>query len=565
MSVEVDDKVVMIPLQGGGKVAVKSGSVEEGDKVVMIPIAGGSFAAVKLASPEVGDKVVLYPLRGGGFACLMSDGELAGNVFAWGWNNYGQSTVPEGLVAVDIAAGQNHSMALQADGTVVCWGRNFEDQCDVPAGLIAVAISGGDAHSMALKADGTVICWGDDGAGQSTVPAGLIAVAISAGDYHSMALQADGTVICWGNDGVGQSTVPAGLVAVDISAGGYHSMALKANGEVVCWGLDTDGQSTVPAGLFIVDIAAGTRHSMALEIDGTVVCWGDDDYGQSIVPDGLEAVNISGGLNHSMALQEDGTVVCWGQNYHGQCTVPAGLVAVAISAGQNHSMAIKGTPVVPVPYVVPLLLGFEASWEGESVDLSWTFDPVHTGARIMRAVGHQPMTISDGVLVYEGADLSCVDPVEDATIDRYYGAFGMCGEYYSEQALHYTIPAAPQIPLLVAYPLDYMLQPPKTYGNMGSHTFTWDGVKSMYLSARRSKHPNQVCFICCTLTVSSSLGDVMTFWNNESGIYKTVDITGIISEGRNTITITFKSWAAGRCADFGNSSAVYINEFQSYD
>jgi len=43
-------------------------------------------------------------------------------VVAWGRYTYGQSTVPTGLKAVQIAGGYDHSLALTDDGTVVAWG-----------------------------------------------------------------------------------------------------------------------------------------------------------------------------------------------------------------------------------------------------------------------------------------------------------------------------------------------------------------------------------------------------------------------------------------------------------
>ena len=49
----------------------------------------------------------------------------SGAVVAWGYNTFGQSTVPEGLGDIsDIAGGWYHTLALKADGTVVAWGSN---------------------------------------------------------------------------------------------------------------------------------------------------------------------------------------------------------------------------------------------------------------------------------------------------------------------------------------------------------------------------------------------------------------------------------------------------------
>ena len=68
-------------------------------------------------------------------------------------------------------------------GTVVAWGGNDNGQTTVPDGLTRVtAIAGGGWHTAALKSDGTVVAWGDNQYGQTTVPTGLTGVtAIAAG------------------------------------------------------------------------------------------------------------------------------------------------------------------------------------------------------------------------------------------------------------------------------------------------------------------------------------------------------------------------------------------------
>jgi hypothetical protein len=152
-------------------------------------------------------------------------------------------------------------------GTVVGWGDQVVPYMPPSAPFRAAAIAAGGNHSLALQPDGTVVAWGDNESGQSTVPANLSGVtAIAAGGEHSLALKSDGTVVAWGANNSGQSTVPGNLSGViAIAAGSEHNLALKSDGTVVAWGRNFYGQSTVPAHLSgVIAIAAGGRHNLAL-------------------------------------------------------------------------------------------------------------------------------------------------------------------------------------------------------------------------------------------------------------------------------------------------------------
>jgi hypothetical protein len=121
-----------------------------------------------------------------------------------------------GVIA--IAAGRSHSVALKSDGTVVAWGWNSYGQSTVPPGLSGiVSIAAGGGHNLALKSDGTVVAWGRNDYGQSTVPTGLNGIiAIAAGFDHSLALKADAAVAvsgvsCSGLRGSGTAEVSFNL------------------------------------------------------------------------------------------------------------------------------------------------------------------------------------------------------------------------------------------------------------------------------------------------------------------------------------------------------------------
>jgi hypothetical protein len=167
---------------------------------------------------------------------------------AWGYDEYGQSSVP--LVAQigvkAVAGGGYHSLALRDDGSVIAWGAGGFDTGNYPnlgqslvpiaAKSDVVAVAGGLTHTVALKSDGSVVAWGKiwDGSGYvpATGPSGVTGVkAIASGDGHIVALMEDGTVMTWGYAYFGDVVVPASSPSelsglTSIAAGGSHSLGI---------------------------------------------------------------------------------------------------------------------------------------------------------------------------------------------------------------------------------------------------------------------------------------------------------------------------------------------------
>jgi alpha-tubulin suppressor-like RCC1 family protein len=253
---------------------------------------------------------------------------------------------------VQVSAGSSYTVALKSEGTVVAWGLNNSGQCTIPDGLTnVVQVSPGRYHTVALKNDGTVVAWGYNGLGQCTIPGGLTnVVQVSAGDSYTVALKNDGAVVAWGENEYRQCMMPGGLTnVVQVSAGGYHTVALKNDGTVVAWGENSYGQCMIPGGLTnVVQVSAGGWFTVALKKDGTVVAWGLNNSGQCTLPGGLtNVVQVSAGFAHTVALKSDGTVVAWGNNNIGQCTTPAGLTnVVQVSAGNTHTVALRSLNMI---------------------------------------------------------------------------------------------------------------------------------------------------------------------------------------------------------------------------
>ncbi|MGH3944688.1 MAG: VWA domain-containing protein, partial [Pseudonocardiaceae bacterium] len=236
-----------------------------------------------------------------------------GAVWSWGANDYGQlgdgtthgavPTTRRKTLATDmttpiteVANGEHHSLALDADGRVWAWGKNSEGQLgtgdkerkDRPvqvAGLGKItAIAAGWNFSLALDEDGTVWAWGHGWCGvlgngkdekDSSTPARVRAVgdvgplkhvaAIAAGYPHCLALLNDGTVAAWGSDVEGQGGYSQG--------GRVHPTPQKVH---AVGSKNEDGKELTD----VIALAAGWYHSLALLADGTVAAWGLNDYGQ---------------------------------------------------------------------------------------------------------------------------------------------------------------------------------------------------------------------------------------------------------------------------------------------
>ncbi len=320
-----------------------------------------------------------------------------------------------------LAAGANHSVAVKPDGSVWAWGRNDSYQTgDLSTPLnrtTPVAVSGltggiaqlaaGDNHTLALKNDGTVWSWGDPGHQQlgSGASAGIVApvklwplsstpilsgvVAIAARHNVSAAVKSDGSVWWWGesiSDGAksagftGAVAVTLGLLpgtifvlkndgtvwwsgswstseydeesdtwytysgytdnapvsglssVVAISAGDGGQFALKSDGTV--WVISAGFGPTATAsqdGRFsnIISIVSGQWNRFLSKSDGSVYVWGENGSGQlgdgtyisrapTLTANWAGAKGFGLGNNHSLAIMSDGTIQASGLNTYGQ-------------------------------------------------------------------------------------------------------------------------------------------------------------------------------------------------------------------------------------------------------
>jgi len=232
-------------------------------------------------------------------------------------------------VAPQIAAGGNHSAAIDANGNLWTWGSNQIGQLGTNSFVASskmpiVADGGGDwrmidagnYHTLAIKSDGTLWAWGNNSTGQLGDGSYLGRRApvqigsdtdwskVSAGKAHSLAIKNDGSLWAWGYNGFG------GLGTNDTV---MHNAPVHI-------GTDTDWQS----------VYAAEEFSLAMKTDGSLWTWGSNLRGQlgdgttthSYVPKqvigGTGWAQVSGGMMHTAAVRQDGSLWVWGAGYDGQ-------------------------------------------------------------------------------------------------------------------------------------------------------------------------------------------------------------------------------------------------------
>jgi alpha-tubulin suppressor-like RCC1 family protein len=203
--------------------------------------------------------------------------------------------------AIAIASGSNHTCALVGTAgsrSILCWGSNSKHQLgelgrldtantaaavtvNVTATNNAIGIAAGDNTTCALLADGSVRCWGDGAAGQ-------------LGDNTTTGTTGTATkpaVTPTGLDGLTPAGDPRKVVA--LAMGRQHSCALTTSRELWCFGSSSAGQLgigsspsaltptkvTTSGGLGVVAAAAGDSHTCFVDANGSVWCMGDGDNG----------------------------------------------------------------------------------------------------------------------------------------------------------------------------------------------------------------------------------------------------------------------------------------------
>lgn len=279
---------------------------------------------------------------------------------------------PAPAISALVAGGAANCRIATSNSGTVCWGQNDVGQLGIgttsttatptivtyPGGKTAKRIAAGVEHSCAVQSDDTLACWGDNTAGQLGLDPGITA-------------QANAPV-----------TVPGLTGVAGVAVGLAHTCIVTTANAVQCWGSNTKGQlGQAPAGLVQIhqpqtitglaakSVSSGFNQVCALKTDDTVACWGDNQYGQlgrgdntdspiPVVASGLSQVkSLSSGANHVCAVTSAKTY-CWGRNNAGQLgsngtndrnspTETQGVLGgvIELAGGQAHSCALTASAV----------------------------------------------------------------------------------------------------------------------------------------------------------------------------------------------------------------------------
>ncbi|MFP4187381.1 MAG: InlB B-repeat-containing protein [Acholeplasmataceae bacterium] len=255
-------------------------------------------------------------------------------------------------VIVDIVGGAYHTLALTSDGNLFAWGRNWLGQLgdgttddrhspvninehfSFDAGVTVESIAAGENHSVAIDSDGDVYSWGDNlfgqlgngEQGQQTSPINIteefafdaeeIPIHIAAGRLHNVLTTSENRIFTWGNNGSGQlgnKSFDSSSVPIDITDN-----------------IDFAGGEEIDA------VITGNSHSFIWTTQDRIIGWGNNVYGQ-IGNDDNENVNdpvdisdsidlsenesitsISAGFAHTVLATDRGRIMSWGLNSNGQ-------------------------------------------------------------------------------------------------------------------------------------------------------------------------------------------------------------------------------------------------------
>ena len=275
-----------------------------------------------------------------------------------------------------VAAGRDHSLGIQVDGTLWAWGGNGFGQLgdgttdsSLTPKMVGDGwrdIAAGGWYTVGIKTDGSLWSWGYAPHGKETgvkrnpilepeqIGAETDWKSVEAGNGYVLAIKTDGSLWAWGNNGDGQlgdgtTTDRSEPVRVGedsdwalAAAGTWHSLAIKTDGSLWGWGsnrigalgdgtkIDRLAPTRIGTDLDWVRVSCSVARSLARKADGSLWQWGQTSFSGlpggsfSDVTDGpskssvVDGVMVSAGLFHSVYASSFDEVIRTGSIYMGE-------------------------------------------------------------------------------------------------------------------------------------------------------------------------------------------------------------------------------------------------------
>lgn len=339
----------------------------------------------------------------------------------------------EGVKPVKIACGFNHSLAIGDNGCLYAWGANYDGQLGngttedsyipvkikFPNNSKVVQIACGDDFSMAICDDGSLYTWGNNDDGQlgngsniegqyrSTptlikLSGNVNPIKISCGSKYAMAIGDDGYIYGWGDNYNYQQSdgstsyycASPKIIAFSkdteikvnqISCGYSHVITLSCDNKLYGWGDHSSGQLgdirrmdddyshnkmyyklNFPADTKINSIVSDSSHSTAIiDQNGSLYMSGWNFYGQlgngnrekiekfsqiNFATKGIKATKVAFGYSHTLILADNGKVYTSGSNTYGELGDGSNSLSCTFKSISFSSNNIVDEPTLSVSY-----------------------------------------------------------------------------------------------------------------------------------------------------------------------------------------------------------------------
>lgn len=280
-----------------------------------------------------------------------------------------------------VAVGAYHTCLTHTLGDLHCYGYNDYGQTDVPEDLLTANVTSialGSYHSCATTNASELYCFGmgvDDNYGSHmAIPEGFETdvAQVSAGTWHTCAVRNDGRMACWGGYSENGTTQDVHVPeeyregVAYVSAGGNHTCIITVDRDLRCWGDNSDNQTgPIPAGFHtrVATVSAGMRHTCIVDEENHLACFGWNHFGQSNVLSGFSSGigDVVAGYGHTCAITSTRNLRCFGGPPDAQLAdnIQADVALVSTSRDRVCYVAMDAQLVCEmVAYFAPMPLGF---------------------------------------------------------------------------------------------------------------------------------------------------------------------------------------------------------------